>query len=58
MTEDPAIIRRNIRWYRELLKLYSAPATRQQLQKMLADARMRLPIATAEVLERERQTAF
>ena len=40
MTEDPAIIRRNIRWYRELLKLYSAPATRQQLQKMLADARM------------------
>jgi hypothetical protein len=57
MTEDPAIIRRNIRWYRQLLKLYSTPQTRRQLQKMLADARVQLSIVVAKPLERKRQVA-
>jgi hypothetical protein len=57
MTEDPAIIRRNIRWYRELLKLYSTSETRRQLEKMLADARVQLRIAMAKPLERKRQVA-
>jgi uncharacterized protein (DUF1778 family) len=47
MMEDPEIIRLNIRHYQELLKLLSAPDTRQQVVKLLAEATAQLAIAEA-----------
>lgn len=48
MTENPDVIRLNIQHYQDLLKLYCPERTRQQLQKMLADAQARLVIAEAK----------
>jgi hypothetical protein len=47
MTEDPQIIRLNIRHYQELLKLdRHTPATRQHLVELLAEAQAQLPFAS------------
>jgi len=48
MTEDPQIIRLNIRRYQELLKLdHHTPETRQRLIELLAEAQAQLPFASA-----------
>ena len=48
MTEDPEIIRLNIRHYQELLKLDRHTAeTRQHLDELLAEAEAQLPLAGA-----------
>jgi hypothetical protein len=54
VTEDPHIIRLNIRHYKELLKLYCTEETRQQILEMLARAQEQLPLAMSEALERQR----
>ncbi len=53
MTEDPHIIRLNIRHYQELLKLNCAEETRRQVVKLLARAQEQLPLAMAEARERK-----
>jgi len=52
MTEDPEIIRLNIRHYQELLKLQRTAETRQQVIELLAEAQARLPAAEAEARAR------
>ena len=52
--EDPEIIRLNIRRYQNLLKHESAPATRERIEKLLAEAQAQLPLAIAEAAERKR----
>lgn len=48
MTEDPQIIRLNIRHYQELLKLHRHTAeTRQRVTKLLAEAQAQLRVANA-----------
>jgi len=45
MTEDPEIIRLNIRHYQELLKLDGTAEAQQQVMKLLAEAQAQLPFA-------------
>ncbi len=52
MTEDPEIIRLNIRHYQELLKLQRTVETRQQVIALLAEAQAQLPVAEAEARAR------
>jgi hypothetical protein len=52
MTEDPEIIRLNIRHYQELLKLNGTAYTRDQVLKLLAAAQAELPTAEAETRSR------
>jgi len=48
MTEDPEIVRLNIRHYQELLKLDRHTAeTRQRVIELLAEAEAELPYASA-----------
>jgi hypothetical protein len=55
MTEDPQIIRLNIRHYQELLKLDRNTAeTRQRLIELLAEAQAQLPFASAAMSSRNR----
>jgi hypothetical protein len=54
MMEAPEIIRLNIRHYEELLKLHRTGEKRQQVMKLLAEARAQLPLAMAEAAERKR----
>jgi anti-sigma-K factor RskA len=54
MTEDPEIIRLNIRHYQELLKLDGTAEAQQQVMKLLAEAQAQLPFAEAESRERRR----
>jgi hypothetical protein len=54
MMDDPEIIRLNIRHYEALLKLHSTTDTRQQVIKLLAEARTQLPLAMAEAAESKR----
>ena len=42
MLDDPEIIRLNIRHYEALLKLHCTADTRQQVMKLLAEARAQL----------------
>jgi hypothetical protein len=48
MTEDPEIIRLNIRHYQELLKLNGATYTHGQVRKLMAEAQAQLIAAVAE----------
>lgn len=54
MMDDPEIIRLNIRHYEALLKLHSTADTRQQVVRLLAEARAQLNLAMAEATEQER----
>jgi hypothetical protein len=54
MMEDPEIIRLNIQHYQNLLKLYCTPETRQQVVKLLAEAKAQLPFAEADASDRKR----
>ena len=47
MLDDPEIIRLNIRHYEALLKLHCTADTRQQVIKLLAEARAQLSEAEA-----------
>jgi hypothetical protein len=54
MTEDPEIIRLNIRHYQELLKLQITVETHAQVMKLLTEAQAQLPLAIADATERKR----
>jgi hypothetical protein len=48
MTEEPIIIRMNITHYREMLKLELDDAKRSVVERLLAEAREHLVVATLE----------
>lgn len=55
MTEDPQMIRLNIRHYQELLKLdRHTIETRQRLIELLAEAQAQLPFAESAMSSRNR----
>jgi hypothetical protein len=52
MMEDPIFIRRDISDYGAMLKLYMGDESRAALERLLADAKQKLAMATAlEVLQ-------
>jgi hypothetical protein len=55
MTEDPEIIRLNIRQYHELLKLHFTAETRVQVMELLAEAQAQLHSGEAQAQARVRK---